>query len=107
MDEADGSVSLACQPDVEASMYCATPLKLSDEELVQPKCPIAFHSGERTRMFAWDVFADFEKRFPDIYSVTKPIPKTAHVMVMEDPEASASNILQDLSRLSIFKQQDN
>lgn len=103
VEDADGSVSLACPPEVEASIYCATLLNLSDQELARPRCPITFHNGNRTRQFDFDMFAAFEKRFPDIYSVAEPIPNTGHVMVMEDPETSAKNILDDLSRLPLFR----
>lgn len=103
VEEADGSVSLACPPEVEAAMYCATLLKLTDEQLAQPKCPITLHHGGRTQLFALDMFSDFAQRFPDIYSVAEPIPNTGHTMVMEDPEASAKKILEDLSRLPLFQ----
>lgn len=103
MDQDDGSVALACPPDVEAAMYCASALRLSAEELAQPRCPITFHSGARTRLFLPEVFADLQQRFPKIYSVEKPIPKATHGLVVEDPESCANGILKDLARLPLFQ----
>lgn len=103
VEQADGSVVLACQPDVEAAMYCAEALQLSETEQAQPQCPITFHSGARTRLFMREVFEDLQTRFPHIYSVADPIPKTSHCMVVEDPERSARNILADLAKLPRFQ----
>lgn len=103
VEKTDGSVALACQPDVEAAMYCAAALQLSEAEQAQPQCAITFHSGARTRLFMREVFEDLQTRFPRIYSVANPIPKTSHCMVVEDPESSANNILADLAKLPRFQ----
>lgn len=103
VDEADGSVSLACQPQVEASMYCAQTLQLTDEQLVQPKCQIAVHSAEHTRLFNRHLFEDYARRFPELYRLTPPMAKRSHMMIFEDPEASANQILEDLARLPLFQ----
>lgn len=103
VDEADGTVSLACHPHIEASLYCHEFLFLSGEELAQPKCKIHFHYGDRTKMFIPETFEKIVAKVPSIYSLHPPMTNTSHVMVMEDPEQSAQRITSTLAKMEVFQ----
>ncbi|KAG1696170.1 hypothetical protein DVH05_028638 [Phytophthora capsici] len=95
-DEEQQAAVLACDPLIEASIYAGSRLVLSERELAAPRCPITFHSGDRTKLFYRDVFDNFEALHPKIYKIHDPLPNTSHLLVFEDPEASTNAILSDL-----------
>ncbi|KAE9052153.1 hypothetical protein PR003_g1005 [Phytophthora rubi] len=103
-DEADGSVSLACDPRLEASLYSMEALHFSDMELQQPKCPIRFHWGTNSHMCFEKMLKAIETKFPSIYTTRKGMPGLGHLVVMEDPELTANNIAQELQQLEPFAQ---
>ncbi|KAG6586575.1 uncharacterized protein IUM83_16229 [Phytophthora cinnamomi] len=103
-DQADGSVALACDPRLEASLYSMQALDFSDEELRQPKCPIRFHWGCNSHMCFEKMLKAIETKFPHIYSTRKGMPGLGHLVVMEDPALTAANITQELLQLEPFTQ---
>lgn len=103
-DQADGSVSLACDPRLEASLYSMQALDFSDEELGRPKCPIRFHWGSESHMCFEKMLKAIETKFPRIYTTRKGMPGLGHLVVMESPEQTASNIAQELQQLEPFAQ---
>ncbi|GMF41987.1 unnamed protein product [Phytophthora fragariaefolia] len=98
-DEAQQAAVLACSPLIEASVYSGSRLCLTARELAAPRCPVSFHSGERTKLFDRDVFDSFASQRPTVYTNHPPLPNTSHLMVFEDPDASASAILSALQPL--------
>lgn len=98
-------VTLACEPAIEAAMYCGGKLCLSDDELQAPRCKVAFHGGERTKLVMWKDFVDLDDRFPSVYRAHPPMADRSHVLVMEDPAACADAILEDLTALPVFVEQ--
>ncbi|KAF1324023.1 Ppr repeat protein, partial [Globisporangium splendens] len=102
IEEEDGSISLACQPLVEAAIYCGNAGWFSPEETTRPKCKISFQGGERSPFYAVDEFEVMRERSPHIYKVGVPMPKCSHAMVMENPELSVQKILEDLSLLPAY-----
>ncbi|KAF1324001.1 Serine protease family s33, partial [Globisporangium splendens] len=101
----DGSVSLACNPFIESSMYSGTMPQFSDNELPRPKCRAVFQSGDRTQLFNYKMFCGVAEKYPNIYKVAPPMPKTSHLMVLEDPAEAARRILDNLTEFSPFKDQ--
>uniref|UniRef100_K3X077 AB hydrolase-1 domain-containing protein n=1 Tax=Globisporangium ultimum (strain ATCC 200006 / CBS 805.95 / DAOM BR144) TaxID=431595 RepID=K3X077_GLOUD len=98
----DGSISLACQPLVEAAIYCGNAGWFSPEETTRPKCKISFQGGERSPFYAVGEFEAMRERSPHIYKVGAPMPKCSHAMVMENPELSTQKILEDLALLPAY-----
>uniref|UniRef100_K3X076 AB hydrolase-1 domain-containing protein n=1 Tax=Globisporangium ultimum (strain ATCC 200006 / CBS 805.95 / DAOM BR144) TaxID=431595 RepID=K3X076_GLOUD len=93
VEQSDGSVVLACRPQIEAAFYCGMPLLLSRAEAGKAKCRIALLGGGRSRSFAQEAFQPMVNAMPHIYSILDPVPKTSHAMVMEDPEVATQRIL--------------
>ncbi|KAG7398702.1 hypothetical protein PHYBOEH_010652 [Phytophthora boehmeriae] len=102
-DEQQKAAVLACHPHVEAAVYTGNRLCLSESELAAPRCPITFHSGDRTKLFDTDVFESLAAQFPNIYTTNAPLPNTSHLMLFEDPEASTNAILTDLAKLPVMQ----
>ncbi|POM75438.1 Serine protease family S33 [Phytophthora palmivora] len=98
-DEEQQAAVLACDPVTEASIYAGSRLVLTESELAAPQCSVTFHSGDRTKLFDHNVFDNFAAKHPNIYTNHAPLPKTSHLMVFEDPEASTNAIVADLNRL--------
>ncbi|RLN56849.1 hypothetical protein BBJ29_006405 [Phytophthora kernoviae] len=95
----DGSVSLACHPNIEASLYCQKPLWLTEQELQQPKCPITFHWGSRSKMWFRDRFEALQTKMPHIYTMREAMEGNSHVLVFENPSLAAEKIVQDFLEL--------
>ena len=95
----DGTVTLSCHPNLEASLYCHKPLWLTEHELQQPKCPITFHWGSRSKIWFRDHFETLQRKLPHIYTVREPMEGISHVLVMESPELASKKIAHDLSEL--------
>lgn len=102
-DKATGKTVLACSTPIEASLYCHKLLHLNDQQLAQPKCKIFFHYGSRTKMFLPTVFKELSDKWPHIYTTEDPIANSSHAMVLEKPEQSAQNILDNLQELEPFR----
>lgn len=101
--EADnGTVTLACHPNIEASLYCQPPLWLTEHELQQPKCPITFHWGSRSKMWFRERFEGLQSKLPHIYTMREAMEGNSHVLVLEDPELAAKKIAQDLVELEPY-----
>ncbi|KAH7492350.1 uncharacterized protein KRP23_1258 [Phytophthora ramorum] len=98
-DEDQQAAVLACDPLIEASVYSGSRLCLTESELAAPRCPVTFHSGDRTKLFDRSVFDHFASTYPSIYKNHSPLPNTSHLMVFEDPEATTNAILTDLKKL--------
>jgi hypothetical protein len=99
IDQEDGSVLLACHPLIEASLYCHTPLHLSDELQQRPHCRITFHGGGRSKIHNAQAFGAMANKYPDIYRTAPLINGLSHALVMEDPAQCANAVLQDLQEL--------
>uniref|UniRef100_K3X058 AB hydrolase-1 domain-containing protein n=1 Tax=Globisporangium ultimum (strain ATCC 200006 / CBS 805.95 / DAOM BR144) TaxID=431595 RepID=K3X058_GLOUD len=106
VEATDGSVSLACNPLIECSLYSGTMLSLTDEQLARPKCRAVFQSGGRTQLFNYKMSSGMAKKYPDVYKVAPPMPKTSHLMVLEDPAESARRILKNLTEFAPFQDQN-
>lgn len=104
VQEADGSVSLACHPHIEASLYCHKLLHFQEEQLPRAQCRVTFHSGSRTKMFYKPEFDGIAAKWPDTYVVREPMANCTHAVVLENPELAASNIARDLVELEMFKE---
>ncbi|KAG6958669.1 hypothetical protein JG688_00010408 [Phytophthora aleatoria] len=102
-DEEQQAAVLSCDPVIEASVYAGSRLVLTESELAAPRCPVTFHSGDRTKLFDRSVFDSFVAVHPNIYTNHAPLPKTSHLMVFEDPESATNAILSDLNDLSPFQ----
>ncbi|TDH73046.1 hypothetical protein CCR75_001498 [Bremia lactucae] len=102
-DEEDGTVTLACHPHVEASLYCQPPLWLKDHELQQPKCSITFHWGSRSKLWFRDRFQELERKLPLIYTVREPMKGNSHLLMLENPALAAEKIAQDLELLEPYR----
>lgn len=102
-EESDGSISLVCHPHIEASLYCQPPLLLDETEWSQPKCPITFHWGDRSKLWFNHAILPMQDKLPHVYKVREPMTGHSHVMVMENPELSAAKILEDLQELAPYR----
>ncbi|KAF4042974.1 Alpha/beta hydrolase family [Phytophthora infestans] len=102
-DQDQQAAVLACDPLIEASVYAGSRLVLAENQLAAPRCPVTFHSGDRTKLFDRSVFDKFEATHPAIYTNHTPLPKTSHLMVFEDPAAATNAIVADLKNLSSFQ----
>ncbi|GMF41995.1 unnamed protein product [Phytophthora fragariaefolia] len=103
-DQPDGSVTLACDPRLEASLYSMEALHFSDQELQRPKCPICFHWGTKSHMCFEKMLKAIETKFPHLYATRKGMPGLGHLVVMEDPALTAENIAYELLQLQPFAQ---
>ncbi|RLN90692.1 hypothetical protein BBJ28_00010443 [Nothophytophthora sp. Chile5] len=103
-DETTGTTVLACHPHIEASLYCHKILFFSDQELPRAKCPVRFHSGDRSNMFFKPFFEDAVAKHPEIYSIGEPMAKCSHLMVLEKPDMAAAKVLDDLAMMAPFRQ---
>ncbi|KAL4138568.1 hypothetical protein PRIC2_002073 [Phytophthora ramorum] len=102
-DKSTGWTKLACSPSMEAALYCHKLMFCSDEQLARVKGKVFFHSGGRSKMFLPWIFQEMNEKWPHIYSLEKPIPRCSHVMIMENPEAVAQDILMSLAELEPFR----
>uniref|UniRef100_H3HCL9 AB hydrolase-1 domain-containing protein n=1 Tax=Phytophthora ramorum TaxID=164328 RepID=H3HCL9_PHYRM len=102
VEKADGSVSLACDPRLEASMYSMEALDFSDMELQQPKCPIRFHWCSESTMCFEKMLKAVEAKCPHIYTVREGMKGLGHLVVMENPALTAANIAAELEQLPPF-----
>lgn len=102
-DEDKSSVSLACHPHIEASVYSGPWLTFRESEFARPKCRAVFQSGDRTKLFNREFFLGLEAKLPEVYKVASPMANTSHVMVLEDPAASATKILEALKEFPSFR----
>ncbi|POM75437.1 Hypothetical protein PHPALM_7462 [Phytophthora palmivora] len=61
--EENGSdvVVLACNPNIEAAIYCGERLWLSESEMARVACPVTLHSSDNTWLFDPIFFAAVEK----------------------------------------------
>ncbi|KAG6586520.1 putative serine protease family S33 [Phytophthora cinnamomi] len=99
IDEQDGSVILACHPLIEASLYCHTPMNLSDELQQRPRCRINFHGGARSKIHNGKEFGEMATKYPQIYRTRPLMPGLSHALVMENPADCAKGVLADLNEL--------
>uniref|UniRef100_K3X074 AB hydrolase-1 domain-containing protein n=1 Tax=Globisporangium ultimum (strain ATCC 200006 / CBS 805.95 / DAOM BR144) TaxID=431595 RepID=K3X074_GLOUD len=106
-DDDKTSFSLACHPEIEASIYCADTLDLADVELTRPQCRTILLNGERTKMYKREFFVDLADSLPDIYKVEPSMANTSHLMVLENPEDSAARILKGLTEFIAFQGDDD
>ncbi|RLN90691.1 hypothetical protein BBJ28_00010442 [Nothophytophthora sp. Chile5] len=95
----DGSVSLACHPNIEASLYCHTPLYLSDDLAQRPRCRINFQAGERSVVNNLPEFMVMSERLSEIYRVHDLLPGLSHAMILEGPALCVEVILKNLEEL--------
>ncbi|KAG7377600.1 hypothetical protein PHYPSEUDO_011395 [Phytophthora pseudosyringae] len=102
-DTSTGWTKLACSSAMESSLYCHKLMFCSDEQLARVQCNVFFHSGGRSKMFLPSIFEEMNDKWPHIYSVGKPIPRSSHVMVMEKPAAVTHKILESLAKLEPFR----
>ncbi|GMF54096.1 unnamed protein product [Phytophthora fragariaefolia] len=102
-DKSTGQTKLACSPIMEAMLYCSRLMFCSDEQLARVKCRVVFHSGRRSKMFLPSIFEEMKGKWPRIYSVGEPIPRSSHVMVMEKPAAVTQKIIESLAELEPFR----
>uniref|UniRef100_M4C6D6 AB hydrolase-1 domain-containing protein n=1 Tax=Hyaloperonospora arabidopsidis (strain Emoy2) TaxID=559515 RepID=M4C6D6_HYAAE len=98
----DGTVTLACHPHIEASIFCQKPLWLTEHELRQPKCRTTFHWGTRSKVWFHDRFQTLQRELPDIYTVREPMEGSSHVLVLEDPALASEKIALDLAELEPY-----
>ncbi|KAL3667227.1 hypothetical protein V7S43_007462 [Phytophthora oleae] len=103
-DQPGGSVTLACDPKLEAALYSMKPLHFSDAELGRPKCPIFIHWGTRSQMCFETMFKTIESESPHIYTVREGMPGLGHLVVMENPALTTANIAKELEQLAPFAQ---
>ncbi|KAG1696177.1 hypothetical protein DVH05_018710 [Phytophthora capsici] len=101
-DQHDGSVTLACDPRLEAALYSMEALHFSDAELGRPKCPVFLHWGTRSQMCFEKILKAIESKFPHIYTVREGMSGLGHLVVMENPVLTATNIAKELERLTPF-----
>lgn len=99
-DKATGRTTLACSPAMESSLYCHKLMFCSDEQLARVKCKVFIHSGGRSKMFLASIFDEMNEKWPHIYSVGKPIPRSSHAMILEKPAAVTVKILESLEQLT-------
>ncbi|GMF41992.1 unnamed protein product [Phytophthora fragariaefolia] len=99
IDQEDGSVILACHPLIEASLYCHTPMHLSDELQQRPRCRINFHGGGRSKIHNNKAFGEMATKYPEIYRTRPLMPGLSHALVMENPVGCAKGVLADLKEL--------
>ncbi|KUF86878.1 RING-H2 finger protein [Phytophthora nicotianae] len=99
IDQADGSVILACHPLIEASLYCHTPMHLNDELQQRPRCRITFHGGGRSKIHNAKTFGEMAKKYPSIYRTGPLMPGLSHALVMEDPAQCTHAVVKDLEEL--------
>ncbi|ETK76001.1 hypothetical protein F442_17832 [Phytophthora nicotianae P10297] len=99
IDQADGSVILACHPLIEASLYCHTPMHLNDELQQRPRCRITFHGGGRSKIHNAKAFGEMAKKYPSIYRTGPLMPGLSHALVMEDPAQCTHAVVKDLEEL--------
>lgn len=97
-DEEQQAAVLACDPLTEASVYAGSRLVLTGTELAAPRCPVTFHSGDRTQIFDRNAFDIFAAKHLNIYTNHVPLPNTSHLMVFEDLEVTTRAILADLKQ---------
>lgn len=102
MDARDGNGAvLANHPLTEAGVYTGPRLLLDEDELARPKCRVAIHSGVKSRLFDVDLFREIAARHPQVYSVALPMDDVGHLMVFEDPAASAAAIVADVEQFML------
>ncbi|KAI9998944.1 hypothetical protein PInf_003608 [Phytophthora infestans] len=104
-EEKTGETVLACSTPIEASLYCHKLLHMNDQQLARPKCQIFFHYGSRTKMFLPPIFQELSDKWPNIYTLEKPIANSSHAMVLEKPAESAQLILDNLQQLEPFSEE--
>ncbi|EEY53418.1 uncharacterized protein PITG_07070 [Phytophthora infestans T30-4] len=93
---------LACHPHIEAALYRHEILRFTDQELKRPKCKVRFYGGERSNLFFTPHFEHAVRLNPDVYSMGEPMNNCTHLLVLEDLERAANNILNDLAKASPF-----
>lgn len=103
IEDAPNEISLACNPQIEASLYCGSALHLTEEEKGRPKCPVHIYDGARTKLFHRAKFEKLMQDFPHIYRLGEAMANTSHLMVLEAPEASTTRILGSLAQLAPFQ----
>ncbi|TMW57751.1 hypothetical protein Poli38472_014354 [Pythium oligandrum] len=94
--------TLACHPHIEASLYNGPELNLSMEQMGRVQCKTTFHYGERSVLFFPQHKEALLQTFPDIYRIGSPVPKTSHLLVLEDPDTVAQRIVETLEELPAF-----
>lgn len=102
VDDATGRTVLACHPHIEAALYRHEILRFTDQELKRPKCKVRFYGGERSNLFFTPHFEHAVRLNPDVYSMGEPMNNCTHLLVLEDLERAANNILNDLAKASPF-----
>ncbi|TYZ68952.1 hypothetical protein PybrP1_005121 [[Pythium] brassicae (nom. inval.)] len=102
-DDASSSTVLATHPHIEAAIYSGVPLELTEEEVGRPRCPIRLLSGGRSRIVLRPAFEPMVAAHPHIYGFVRPIDGASHVMLMEKPDESATQILAELAQLAPFR----
>lgn len=102
VEEADGTITLACHPYIEAAIFCGYPCWVSADESARPQCRVSFQGGERSPFFAVDHFEVMCAQSPHIYKIGSAMPACSHAMVMENPALAAQKILDDLAELPVY-----
>lgn len=90
---------LANHPLTEAAIYNGPRLELSDAELAGVRCRVHLHWGAKTRLFDAPTFQRFADRHPDVYSLHEAMQGVGHLMVFEDPAATAAAVVAGLEDL--------
>ncbi|KAL3667232.1 hypothetical protein V7S43_007467 [Phytophthora oleae] len=97
------AVVLACNPIIEAAIYCGERLWLSDSEMGSVACPVAVHSSDDSWLFDPVFFAKIEKKWRRIYKNHPPMQNTTHNLIMEKPKECADAIHADLEKFACCK----
>ncbi|TMW66125.1 hypothetical protein Poli38472_003890 [Pythium oligandrum] len=87
--------TLACHPQIEASHYAGDQIHLSMEQMASVGCKVVFQFASNTQMFFAEPKKPLIEAHPDLYSIAEePIPKTTHLMVLENPDAVVERIIE-------------
>lgn len=90
VDAGDGTVTLACPGEHEASTYDAANRHTAFRHLADVQCPVTVACGEQTDAFGAGLLAPTVERLPS--SRLEVLPGLTHFGPLEDPEAIARSI---------------
>jgi pimeloyl-ACP methyl ester carboxylesterase len=99
----ESKYGLALHPHIEAAVYSNDTMPLSEEAMARVQCPTTFHYGSRTQLFFPEFKQPLVDKYPHIYKIRAPVPNTSHALVVEDADAIADCIVQDLAELPAFQ----
>jgi pimeloyl-ACP methyl ester carboxylesterase len=103
-NKADGRVSLALTPRMEAAFHCCNSVVYTPEELGAPRCRVRVHGAEHSKVFLRESFEELARQWPEIYAVGPVIPQASHMVNVEEPSAVAARIVEEIEALSAEKE---